>query len=118
MENIAVSTIDMDAILAQREEATGSADTFSFTFKGQEWVCQDPITASDEWKDGLLDLDNDIEVAEYYLGEDQYAKFVKAGGRAGYVILAINQYMQQMRQENEEGRPTRRRTSSAKRRKR
>lgn len=113
-----VSTIDMDAILAQREEATGSADTFSFTFKQQEWTCKDPITADDDWKDGLLDQQTDVEVAEYYLGEDQYAKFLEAGGRAGYVILAINQYMQKMKQDNEEGRPTRRSTSSARRRKR
>lgn len=113
-----MSNIDMDAILAQRAEVTGSADTFAFTFKGKEWNCQDPITASDEWKDGLYDLDTDVEVAEYYLGEDQYAQFVEAGGRAGYVILAINQYMQRMRSENDNGRPTRRPNSSAKRRKR
>ncbi len=108
----------MDAILAQREEATGSADHFTFTFKAQEWSCTDPITAEDDWKDGLLDMQTDVEVAEYYLGEDQYATFVAAGGRAGYVILAINQYMQKMKQDNEDGRPTRRSTSSAKRRKR
>ncbi len=113
-----MSTIDMDAILAQREEATGSADSFKFTFKGKDWVCMDPITADDDWKDGLLDLDTDVEVAEYYLGSDQYKTFVKEGGRAGYVILAINSYMQKMRQEQEDGRPTRQRTSSPKRRKR
>ena len=110
--------IDMDAILAQREEATGSSDTFAFTFKQKQWTCKDPITAEDEWKDGLLDLDTDVEVAEYYMGEAQYAEFLKAGGRAGYVILAINQYMQKMRQDNDEGRPTRRSTFSARRRKR
>ncbi|QWF78701.1 hypothetical protein [Amycolatopsis sp. CA-230715] len=113
-----MSTIDIDAILAQREEATGSADTFSFTFKAKHWTCKDPITAEDDWKDGLLDLETDVEVAEHYLGEDQYSLFVDAGGRAGYVILAINQHMQKMRQETEDGRPTRRSTSSGKRRKR
>jgi hypothetical protein len=55
-----------------------------------------PATGSDERKDGLLDLDTDVkvEVAEYYIGEDrQYAKFLEVGGRMGYVILAIKQYM-------------------------
>lgn len=117
--DMAGNSIDMDAILAQREEATGSADTFSFTFKGKEWHCKDPITADDEFKDALYDLETDLEVSEAYLGEEQYAEFVAAGGRAGYVILAINRYMQKMRQDqNNDGRPTRRLNSSAKRRKR
>lgn len=113
-----MASIDMDAILAQREEATGSSDHFAFTFKGKDWSCTDPVTGSDEWKDGLYDLETDVDVAEYYLGAEQYAKFVDAGGRAGYVILAVNQYMQKMRSETADGRPTRRSNSSAKRQKR
>ena len=110
-------TIDMDAILAQREEATGSPDSFAFTFRDREWTCTDPITAADDWKEALDELQGDVEVAEHYLGDDQYAAFVEAGGRAGYVLLAIAQYMKQVRAENDEGRPTRRSTSSGKRRK-
>jgi hypothetical protein len=46
-----------------------------------------------------------------YFGAEQYAKFVDVGGRAGYVILAVNQYMQKMRPESD-GCPTRRSNSS------
>lgn len=114
-----MSDIDIDTVLAQREEATGSADTFAFTFKGQEWYCKDPVTADDEFKDSILDVENDRELAEAYLGEEQYARFSEAGGRAGYVVLAINQYMQRMQeQQRDSARPTRRSNSSAKRRKR
>ncbi|MGW1678498.1 hypothetical protein [Saccharopolyspora shandongensis] len=113
-----MSDIDMDALLAQREEATGSADTFAFTFAGQRWFAKDPIMGDDEWKDELAELMTDVDVAEHYLGAEQYEKFVAAGGRAGIVHLAIREYVKTQQAEDSQGRPTRRSVSSAKRRKR
>lgn len=110
--------IDLDAILAKREEVTGSKDTFSFTFAGKKWTAKDPIVADDEWKEDLADCEGDIEVAEHYMGEDQYTAFVEAGGRAGLVLLAIGEFMKSQRDALSEERPTRRTTSSARRRKR
>lgn len=113
-----MSDIDMDALLAQREEATGSADTFAFTFKGERWQAKCPIMADDEWKDELRELASDVDVAEHYLGVEQYERFVAAGGRAGVVVLAVREYMRSQQAEDGQGRPTRRSASSAKRRKR
>lgn len=110
--------IDMDALLAQREEATGSADTFAFTFKGERWTAKDPIMADDDWKDELAELSSDVEVAMHYLGEDQYEKFLEAGGRNGVVLLAVQQYMRTQQAQDRDGRPTRRSGSSASTRKR
>ncbi|MFI0469297.1 hypothetical protein ACH347_34930 [Saccharopolyspora sp. 5N102] len=113
-----MSDIDMDAILAQREEKTGSADEFAFTFKGEQWRAKCPIMADDEWKDELRELTSDIDVAEHYLGVEQYERFVAAGGRAGVVVLAVREYMATQRAEDSQGRPTQRSASSARRRKR
>ncbi|MGW1680556.1 hypothetical protein [Saccharopolyspora sp. NPDC002376] len=113
-----MSDIDMDAILAQREEKTGSADTFSFTFKGERWVAKDPVMADDAWKDDLADLATDVEVAEHYMGAEQYAKFIEAGGRNGVVLLAVAEHTKRMQAEDRDGRPTRSSVSSARRRKR
>ncbi|WP_263251636.1 hypothetical protein [Saccharopolyspora rosea] len=110
--------IDMDALLAQREEATGSADTFAFTFAGQRWFAKDPIMADDDWKTELAELASDVEVAEHYLGAEQYERFVEAGGRNGVVLLAVREYTKRLQDEDAHGRPTPRSASSDKRRKR
>lgn len=118
-----MSEIDLDAILAQRAEATGgSPDEITFTFAGQRWTVPHPMLADDDWKDGLADLDgSDVDMARYYLGDEQYARFREAGGRAGYVLLLIRQVAEDMRAEmpgsDGQPRPTRRATSSAPRRK-
>jgi hypothetical protein len=112
-----MADIDMDAILAQREEATGSADTFGFTFKGQRWTAKHPLLADDEWNETLQDLEDTVEVAEHYMGADQYAKFTEAGGYAGIVIFAVREEGKRMAAEVD-GRPTRSSRSSGNNRKR
>lgn len=113
-----MTDIDMDAILAQREEATGSADTFAFTFKGQRWTAKHPLLADDEWNEQLRELNGNVDVAVHYMGEEQYDKFVEAGGYAGVVIFAVREEARRMADETADGRPTRSSRSSAKRRKR
>lgn len=99
--------IDMDALLAQREDATGTAgDSFSFTYKMQQWICKDPLLAQDEWKAGLRECVTDVDVAIHHLGEDQYERFVEAGGRSGVVVLAIREQMHKLT-DDVGGRPTR-----------
>ncbi len=99
--------IDMDAVLAQREDATGAAgDTFAFTYKDQEWSCKDPLMADDDWKASLRDCVTDVDVAIHHLGEEQYEKFIDAGGRSGVVVLAIREQMNTLTAESG-GRPTR-----------
>lgn len=99
--------IDMDAVLAQREDATGTAgDSFTFTYKQQSWVCKDPLMADDEWKVGLRECVTDVDVAIHHLGQDQYEKFVDAGGKSGVVVMAIREQMKTLTDEVG-GRPTR-----------
>ncbi|WP_053061990.1 hypothetical protein [Rhodococcus sp. ARP2] len=109
--------IDLDAILDKRQEETGSRDTFPFVFAGQTWHCMDPVVAEADWKDGLGECETDAEVAEHYLGEEAYEQFLAAGGRPGYVVLAIQTFMQSAVNETKAG-PTRRSTSSGRNRKR
>jgi hypothetical protein len=103
--------IDMDAILAQREEATGSADTFGFTFKGQRWTAKHPLLADDDWNEQLQELDDTVDVAAHYMGEEQWEKFAAAGGYAGIVIFAVREEGKRMTSEVNE-RPTRSSKSS------
>ncbi|MFC7450553.1 hypothetical protein [Rhodococcus daqingensis] len=109
--------IDLDAILAKREEVTGSKDRFTFTFAGQTWSAIDPIVADDDWKDELAECESDPDVAEHYLGTEQYEQFLAAGGRAGYLVLAVRQFMEEATAETDAG-PTRSSRSSARRQKR
>ncbi|MCF7550968.1 hypothetical protein [Pseudonocardia sp. WMMC193] len=119
--------IDMDAILAQRAEATNSDDPTiaTFVFARQEWVFPHPMFAADDWKDGLADVQkkgskgeaNDVDLARYYLGEEQYERFIEAGGNSGIVLFAVQDVMRQIQHEAQE-RPTRSSTFSARRQKR
>lgn len=110
--------IDMDAVLAQREDATGTAgDKFLFSYKGSEWTCTDPLLADDDWKAGLRECVTDVDVAIHHLGEDQYERFIEAGGRSGVVVLAIREQMRTLTDETG-GRPTRSSKYSGSKRKR
>lgn len=112
--------IDLDAILAQRSEATGAPDTVAFKFAGETWTVKHPLLADDDWKDELSELDPEDNVgqAEHYMGAEQFARFVAAGGRSGYVVMVIREIGRDMVDFGADGRPTRSSTSSGKRRKR
>lgn len=107
-----MTDIDLDAILAQRAEARGdSGFTFSFKAHGQEWTAKDPMLLSDDEKDELADLQFDVDIAEFFLGADQFEKFVAAGGQSSHFILALTEY-QKKRTDEVNGRPTRPNRSS------
>lgn len=107
-----MTDIDLDAILAQRAEARGdSGFTFSFTAHGQEWTGKDPMLLSDEEKDQLAELQFDIDIAAFFMGDEQFDKFVAAGGQSSHFILALSEYQKQ-RTGEAQGRPTRPNRSS------
>lgn len=115
------NTIDFDAILAKREEEVGSRDKFPFVFGGKTWWVVDPTLADDDWRDELqelgLDEDGDedidpVEIAEHYLGADQWEQFVAAGGRSAYVLQALKIHVERQTDTDAEGRPTQRSRSS------
>lgn len=113
-----MAPIDMDAVLAQREDATGTAgDKFTFVFQGNTYECFDPLLAEDSWKAELRECVTDVDVAIHHLGEEQYEKFVAAGGKSGIVVLAIREQMRALTDDTG-GRPTRPSKYSGSRRKR
>lgn len=116
---------DMDAFLEQRAEATGrAADQGSFRHKGQEWHFTHPAYASDEWSRQLEELEEDEDanvrdLAQHYLGEEQFARYLEAGGTAMTAVTAVGRSVAaEQKQGMSGGRPTRSSRSSVKRRKR
>lgn len=109
---------DLDAIVAQRREAVGG-DDIAFTWAGDTYSFPHPLLASDEWKEHCADADpDDVSQVRAMLGDEQYDRFHAAGGQAGFVMLIVQQVQQSLRDEMADGTPTRRSTSSARRRKR
>ncbi|OZF41918.1 hypothetical protein [Rhodococcus sp. 14-2470-1a] len=108
--------IDLDAMLEKRQEEVGSVDRFPFTFKGIQWWGMDPILADDPWKDELREISRDEEstpadVAAHYMGEEQWEKFVEAGGSSGLWSQALSQYLDNQRAVDASGDPTQARRS-------
>lgn len=98
--------IDIDAMLAKREEEIGSTDRFPFIARQGTWWAIDPSLASDEWQDQLDDLNADkedgaITAADYrqelidlYLGE-KAEEFREAGGELKHLNAALEIYVGQ-----------------------
>ncbi|AOE44366.1 tail assembly chaperone [Gordonia phage Ghobes] len=118
-----VVDVDLDALLAQREEARANGsvtvhqftfdgetvektegDTFSFKVFGKTWVCRDPQYLTDDEKDQLSPLQFDSDVAAWYLGEEQYDQFTAAGGESWLFLRAFADYQKKVRDENQ-GKP-------------
>lgn len=108
-----MTDIDLDAILAQRAEARGdSGYTFSFSALGQDWTALDPMLLTDEQKDELAELQFDVDVAAFFMGDEQFDKFIAAGGQSAFFILALREYQKQRTENGADGRPTRPNRSS------
>lgn len=90
--------VDLDAILAKRQEEVGSRDQFPAAAYGSTWWVMDPKLAPDEWLDELEDLRNEeagtVDLAAHYLGPEQWEKFRAAGGRASDVLSIVEQYVE------------------------
>lgn len=103
-----MADIDLDAILAKRAEVRGDDGTrFSFSFAGTEWNARDPQLLSDDEKDELAaDVgESDIDVAAWFMGNDQYDTFLEAGGSSSIYFQAMRAYMDKVQGEIE-GKPT------------
>lgn len=100
--------IDIDAMLAKREEEVGYKDRFPFIAAGKTWWAVDPTLAADEWLDELDELnderdDDDAPTGDYrdglvdlYLG-DQAEAFRAAGGQSRHLNAALRIYLEQQR---------------------
>lgn len=109
---------DLDAIVAQRREAVGG-DDIVFKWANEKFSFPHPLLAPDEWKDQVAEAGNgDVDQVRAMLGEEQYDRFHALGGQAGFVMLIVQQVQDKLRDEMSDGTPTRRSTSSGRRRRR
>lgn len=130
-----MADIDLDKIIAQREEARatngdateyifefgdeeprikGEGEVFSFRFVGRDWVVIDPQFLGDDEKDWLRDIDDDVDIAIWYMGETQYDEFVEAGGSSSIFFQGFRAYTKEL-QDDVSGKPTRPNRSSRRR---
>lgn len=125
-----MADINLDAIIAQREEARAEAgatlilftyedqtfektegDTWTFRFLDRDWVARHPQYLLDAEKDQLSPITFDADVAAWYLGEDRYDEFVEAGGESWMFLQAFTDFQKKVRN-SIEGNPTRQNRSS------
>lgn len=116
-----MTNLNLDELLKQRTEATGAEKGMvPFDFQGKTFTFRDPILLNDDELDELDELDGGPDIAEFYMGAEQYDAFLEAGGTSNMFFLVFTQYMNESRDEVG-GNPTRGNRSSrraARRRKR
>lgn len=110
-----MSNIDLDAILAQRAEATGAeAGRVPFTFKGETFTFRDPMTLDDDAQDELEDLATDgrlSDVALFWMGEEEWERFAEAGGTAMMFRFIVEEHAAREESVDRQGNPSRRNRS-------
>lgn len=114
-------SINLNELIEQRAEATGVAgDRIPFEFGGKTFTFKDPLMLSDEEKDELVFLDYDADVAEWYMGAEQYEEFItteaeftgpngkkfKKNGSSSFFNLVLQEHIRNARGVDEEGNPT------------
>jgi hypothetical protein len=89
----------LDALRQQATESLGVEPGYIIELDdGTEINIPNPLFVDDDLQERLEDADSTIELAKAVLGEETYAKFREAGGRANDIALAW-----QMMQKNAEG---------------
>lgn len=111
-----MSAINLDELLAQRAEATGAEDgRIPFEFAGKKFTFRDPLLIDDDARDELEELaeegDGDL-LAEFWLGTEEYDRFVEAGGTANLFMLVVRENARRTAGVDADGRPTRSNRSS------
>lgn len=111
-----MSMIDLDAILAQRAEATGADEgRIPFTFKGETFTFRDPMTLTDEDQDELENIVEDegrlSDIAVFWMGDDEWERFEAAGGTAVMFRLIVEENARREQAVDAAGNPTRRNRS-------
>lgn len=106
-----MSQINLDELLAQRAEATGAAEgRVPFTFKGEQFTFLDPFALTDEEQDAIDDAAasrDGEEIAIAWMGEEEYDRFVEAGGSSMAFMLVIKENARLTAEVDANGRPTR-----------
>lgn len=108
-----MADIDLDKLIAQRSEARGDdGRRFTFSYKEQEWTSLDPMMLTDDEKDELDEVGElDVDIAAWYMGDEQFDRFAEAGGSSSIFFLALSAFMKTQKDEVE-GKPIRPNRSS------
>lgn len=106
-----MATYDLTEIVDQRREAIGS-DRVEFTYGGETFSIVHPLFADDDFKDGLADVETDVDMAVYYLGDEQYERFAELGGRSGFIGMLLAKVQADAVEADKDGNPTRSRQFS------
>jgi hypothetical protein len=121
-----MADIDLEKLIDQRAEARGDLGyTVSFEWGGKTFTFRDPLMLDDDEKDDLAEIEHDVDVAAWYMGDDQYDDFVETvahiprddgtfldiHGSSSVFFEAFRAHMREAQAENE-GNPTRRNRSS------
>lgn len=101
----------LEEIVAQAEEAVGGTDV-EFDFNGQSWSFPNPLFCGDKWSEEFQTLTGQEEVARFLLGDEQFDKFIAAGGNSNHVTLLLGQASRDTAAAMQDGSPTRSGTSS------
>ncbi|WP_018119418.1 hypothetical protein [Corynebacterium mastitidis] len=111
---------NLNDLLKQRAEATGVAgDRVPFEFGDKTFTFRDPMLLTDEDKDDLAGLSHDVDVAEFYMGADQYDDFIattatieldngeklEVEGSSSVFMLAFREYVKGLADVDEKGNP-------------
>ncbi|MFE5159640.1 hypothetical protein ACFRNT_14190 [Streptomyces sp. NPDC056697] len=102
----------LSQVRAQYAEAVGGEDIEFEGPGGEIYQMPHPLFADTAWKQAVDDAEDDAELARAMLGEEQYDKYVAAGGDATDVVLLRMAVMEDMQGQLKSGRPTRSSTSS------
>ncbi len=101
-----------EEIYAQAAEAMGG-EVVEFTQGGESFTFPHPALQSDEWIAGLVDVEGGAEASvRYLLGDDQYDRYIKLGGKPFAVMFMLNDVNKRSADAMADGTPTRSGTSS------
>ncbi|MCH6197445.1 hypothetical protein MHT86_08050 [Corynebacterium mastitidis] len=118
---------NLNELLKQRAEATGVAgNRATFEFGTETFSFLDPVLMDDEEKEELAELTHDVDIAEFYMGEDEYERFVsttatieldngetiEVTGSSSIFFLAFREHLKGLTDEDPAGNPTRPNRSS------
>lgn len=106
--------VDLDAMFAKREEEVGSPDKFPIVFRGDLFWALDPSLTSDEWQEDFEDIREALktgdatqaDVARHYMGDEEWERFVAAGGNSNVFGQALMMYQAQQTSVDALGNPT------------
>lgn len=104
-----MSKINLNEIMAQRAEATGAAEgRIPFDFNGETFSFRDPIALDDDAREELEKLSEDSngdDLADFWMGEDEYDRFCEAGGNAMMFMLVMQDNARRTSGVDANGRP-------------